>query len=157
MEPVRTILVAKHFKKVYNYKEQDKENENEKEHETKDLDIMMDNKSDNDNGNDNVNEKENKNNKNLNNEKDGLKEDNDSNDMEFDSNNYVLMSCSPNDPNGVKMCLQKIPPKDHFRVMAEPLKLSHFLRVLQSAKPSVGKQDIWRQKEWTKQYGQEGR
>ena len=37
-----------------------------------------------------------------------------------------------------------------------PLKLAHFLRILQSCKPSVGKEDIERQMQWTKEFGQEG-
>ena len=72
------------------------------------------------------------------------------------SGGYILVPCSPNDPKGKKMTLMEIPADEQEHVSAEPLKLAHFLRILQSCKPSVGKEDIERQLEWTKEFGQEG-
>ena len=46
--------------------------------------------------------------------------------------------------------------KDEKKVGCESLKLQHFLRILKTAKSSVGQKDIQRHVEWTKQYGQEG-
>ena len=69
---------------------------------------------------------------------------------------YTLIACSPNDPNGIEMRLLDVSNKDENKVRCEKLKLSHFLRILKSAKSSVGNEDIKRHMEWTKQFGQEG-
>lgn len=57
-------------------------------------------------------------------------------------NDYILLPCSPADPNGKKMSLMNIPENEQDKVRAEPLKLTHFIRVLSHVKPSVGVDDI---------------
>mmetsp|Transcript_37900 Transcript_37900/g.60744 ORF Transcript_37900/g.60744 Transcript_37900/m.60744 type:complete len:439 (-) Transcript_37900:288-1604(-) len=69
---------------------------------------------------------------------------------------YVWLPCSPAEPGAVAMSLMQIPENEQNYVRAENLKLSHFLRTLQGAKPSVGKDDIARHIQWTEEFGQEG-
>eukprot|EP00485_Elphidium_margaritaceum_P010854 CAMPEP_0202692372 /NCGR_PEP_ID=MMETSP1385-20130828/6770_1 /ASSEMBLY_ACC=CAM_ASM_000861 /TAXON_ID=933848 /ORGANISM="Elphidium margaritaceum" /LENGTH=481 /DNA_ID=CAMNT_0049347895 /DNA_START=28 /DNA_END=1473 /DNA_ORIENTATION=+ len=70
---------------------------------------------------------------------------------------YVWLPCSSGDPHGVACSLMDFDEQEHEKIRTETLKLSHFLRVLQNANPSVGKADIQKHMDWTEQYGQEGR
>jgi len=84
--------------------------------------------------------------------------DNNNKDLqENKQNDYVWLPCSSGDPQGVKMGLMEFDENEHDKIRTETLKLSHFLRVLQHANPSVGKQDILKHIEWTEEFGQEGR
>eukprot|EP01083_Nonionella_stella_P047430 126915_1 len=100
MEPLRTLLISTHFKKVCYVKDED----------------GMD-----DNGGD-----------------------------------YMWVPCSSGDPNGIKRNFMEFGSEEQDKIKCEPLKLSHFLRVLQNVKPSVGRNDILRNFQWTEQYGQKG-
>jgi len=73
-----------------------------------------------------------------------------------DKNDYIWLPCSPADPQGKEMTLLNIPDEEQVKVRAERLKLEHFLRVLATSKPSVGKEDIQRHIDWTNEFGQEG-
>jgi vacuolar protein-sorting-associated protein 4 len=68
----------------------------------------------------------------------------------------IIVPCSPADPMGKEMSLMEIPMEDQEKVRAPPLKIEHFLRVLATCKPSVGKEDIERHVDWTTEFGQEG-
>eukprot|EP00483_Globobulimina_turgida_P010876 UN10897 len=70
---------------------------------------------------------------------------------------YVWLPCSSGDPHGIKMNLMDFEHGEDDKIRTETLKLSHFLRVLQNANPSVGKEDIQRHTKWTHEFGQEGR
>ena len=72
-------------------------------------------------------------------------------------NDYIWLPCSSGDPQGIKKGLMEFDENEHDKIRTETLKLSHFLRVLQHANPSVGKQDILKHIEWTEEFGQEGR
>jgi len=73
-----------------------------------------------------------------------------------DKNDAIWIPCSPADPKGAKMSLLDIPSEEQAKVRAEPLRLGHFLRILFTSKPSVGKEDIEKHIEWTNEFGQEG-
>ncbi|ETO32733.1 vacuolar protein sorting -like protein [Reticulomyxa filosa] len=68
----------------------------------------------------------------------------------------ALVPCPKTDPKGQKMSLMDIPPEKQDRVKAPPLEVSHFLKILTNAKPSVGAEDIERHVKWTSEFGQEG-
>jgi vacuolar protein-sorting-associated protein 4 len=61
--------------------------------------------------------------------------------------------CSPGDRNAVEMTLMQVPSEQ-----LKPIDISKkmCLKALKTAKPTVGKEDLLRFEEWTKQYGQEG-
>jgi len=66
---------------------------------------------------------------------------------------FQYIPCSPGSPGAQEMSI--------FDIESEQLKppdvtMEDFERVLLTAKPSVGPEDLRRQEEWTKQYGQEG-
>lgn len=70
-----------------------------------------------------------------------------------DPNKWQYVPCSPADPYAEEMSI--------FDIESDKLKpldvtVSDFERVLASAKPSVGPDDLTRQEDWTKQFGQEG-
>merc|ERR1712113_923140 len=69
---------------------------------------------------------------------------------------YAWMPCSPSTPGAVKMKLMEIPSEEQANVCAPMLSMADFLRVLRKVKPSVNQDDIVRQKEWTKEFGQDG-
>eukprot|EP00483_Globobulimina_turgida_P000425 UN00425 len=74
-----------------------------------------------------------------------------------DDDDYVWLPCSSGDPNGIKMNLMDFQHGEDDKIRTETLKLSHFLRVLQNANSSVGKDDIQSHTKWTQEFGQEGR
>lgn len=67
-----------------------------------------------------------------------------------------MIPCTPSDPGAQPMTLMTIPETEQSYVMPMPLQTADFIRVLQSAKPSVGREDLTRQVEWTREFGQEG-
>ena len=68
----------------------------------------------------------------------------------------VWFPCSSGDDEGVRKSLLDFDENERDKIKCEPLKLSHFLRVLQNANPSVGRDDLRRNIEWTMQFGQKG-
>jgi len=70
---------------------------------------------------------------------------------------YIWMPCSSGDRHGIKMNVMDFEESEHDKIRTETLKLSHFLRVLQTATRSVGKKDIEKHIKWTEEFGQEGR
>eukprot|EP00484_Ammonia_sp_Unknown_P006896 CAMPEP_0197074146 /NCGR_PEP_ID=MMETSP1384-20130603/210962_1 /TAXON_ID=29189 /ORGANISM="Ammonia sp." /LENGTH=485 /DNA_ID=CAMNT_0042512987 /DNA_START=36 /DNA_END=1493 /DNA_ORIENTATION=- len=70
---------------------------------------------------------------------------------------YVWVPCSSGDPQGVRIGLMEFEEAESDKIRTETLKLSHFLRVLQNANPSVGKGDLDKHIQWTEEFGQEGR
>jgi len=66
---------------------------------------------------------------------------------------FLWEPCSPADSGAVEMCLMDVPGE-----LLKPIDLSarHFQAVLRNSKPSVAPEDLNRQEEWTKQFGQEG-
>jgi len=73
-----------------------------------------------------------------------------------DANDFILLPCSPADPQGKQMTLLEIPDADQAKVRAEKLNLQHFLRVLAASKPSVGKKNIKKHIDWKNEFGQKG-
>eukprot|EP01084_Bolivina_argentea_P070584 128356_1 len=69
---------------------------------------------------------------------------------------YVWLPCSSGDPQGMEMNLMDFDQEEDDKIRTETLKLSHFLRVLQNANPSVGHEDIANHIKWTDKFGQEG-
>jgi len=67
-----------------------------------------------------------------------------------------LVCCSPSTPGAHEMSLMQIPPAQRESVVVLPITMSDFFRVLESARPSVGDEDIQRHVSWTSEYGQEG-
>ena len=77
--------------------------------------------------------------------------------MDHQVHEYIWLPTSSGDPHGVKMNLMEFDESEYDKIRTETLKLSHFLRVLQTANPSVGKADIQKHIDWTEEFGQEGR
>jgi len=77
--------------------------------------------------------------------------------MDHQVHEYIWLPTSSGDPNGIKKNLMEFEEGEYDKIRTETLKLSHFLRVLQTANPSVGKGDIQKHIDWTEEYGQEGR
>lgn len=67
-----------------------------------------------------------------------------------------LVCCSPATPGATEMSLMEIPAAQRDHVVVLPITIIDFYRVLQSARPSVGDEDIQRHVDWTSEYGQEG-
>lgn len=66
---------------------------------------------------------------------------------------YQYIPCSPSDAKAEEMSIFDI-PSDKLKPL--DVTADDFERVLTQAKPSVGPEDLIRQEDWTKQYGQEG-
>jgi vacuolar protein-sorting-associated protein 4 len=62
-------------------------------------------------------------------------------------------ACSPGDPEAVRMDLMEM---EGPRLVAPAVTLKDFVKVLSTAKSSVGPQDIERHTAWTEEFGQEG-
>jgi len=67
-----------------------------------------------------------------------------------------LVCCSPSTPGAREMSLMQIPPAQRDSVVVLPITMADFFRVLESARPSVGDEDIQRHVGWTNEFGQEG-
>eukprot|EP00486_Rosalina_sp_Unknown_P002009 CAMPEP_0201566048 /NCGR_PEP_ID=MMETSP0190_2-20130828/5561_1 /ASSEMBLY_ACC=CAM_ASM_000263 /TAXON_ID=37353 /ORGANISM="Rosalina sp." /LENGTH=477 /DNA_ID=CAMNT_0047984249 /DNA_START=69 /DNA_END=1502 /DNA_ORIENTATION=+ len=86
------------------------------------------------------------------------KDNKDNDEQKMDpQDDYVWLPTSSGDPNGIKMNLMEFEECEYDKIRTETLKLSHFLRVLQTANRSVGKDDIQKHIDWTEEFGQEGR
>eukprot|EP01006_Ploeotia_vitrea_P034268 TRINITY_DN65733_c4_g1_i1.p1 TRINITY_DN65733_c4_g1~~TRINITY_DN65733_c4_g1_i1.p1 ORF type:complete len:452 (+),score=273.75 TRINITY_DN65733_c4_g1_i1:101-1456(+) len=66
---------------------------------------------------------------------------------------YKYVPCAPGDPKAEQLNLMDI---DSDRLKPLDVSARDFLKVLHSAKPSVGPGDLQRLEEWTSQFGQEG-
>jgi len=66
---------------------------------------------------------------------------------------YLWSPCSPGDPDAEEKTLMDVPS-----ALLKPIDITKkmVLKALKVAKPTVGKEDLQRFEEWTKQYGQEG-
>jgi len=66
---------------------------------------------------------------------------------------FLWEPCSSGDPKASEMNLMDIESE-----LLKPIDITkkHFKKALKSAKPTVGKEDLARFEEWTKQFGQEG-
>jgi len=71
-------------------------------------------------------------------------------------NDYVWVPCKSNDSGAKAMKLLEFPENEQAKVQESPLNINHFLRILENAKPSVGKDDIQRYVDWTNEFGQDG-
>lgn len=67
-----------------------------------------------------------------------------------------LVCCSPSTAGATEMTLMQIPENQRDTVLVLPITIADFYRVLETARPSVGDEDIQRHVEWTREYGQEG-
>lgn len=66
---------------------------------------------------------------------------------------FLWEPCSPGDRDAVEKTLMEVPSEQ-----LKPIDITKkmFMKALKNAKPTVGKDDLTRMEEWTKQYGQEG-
>lgn len=65
----------------------------------------------------------------------------------------MLLPCSPGDPQGVEMSLMQI--DDPERLLPPPVTRDDFLKALKYARPSVSKDDLVKQEEFTRDFGQD--
>merc|ERR1712014_21466 len=63
-----------------------------------------------------------------------------------------LAPCSPGVQGAIPMTLMQIPANERALVMVPKLDMGHFLRVLNTARPSVGQEDIQRHVAWTDKF-----
>jgi len=66
---------------------------------------------------------------------------------------YLWTPCSPGDSDAVPMTLMEV---DSNQLKPIDITKKMVLKALKNAKPTVGREDLQRFEEWTKQYGQEG-
>eukprot|EP01100_Stratorugosa_tubuloviscum_P003342 TRINITY_DN1807_c0_g1_i1.p1 TRINITY_DN1807_c0_g1~~TRINITY_DN1807_c0_g1_i1.p1 ORF type:complete len:431 (+),score=220.49 TRINITY_DN1807_c0_g1_i1:74-1366(+) len=71
----------------------------------------------------------------------------------FKSTGDFLTPCSPGDPNAVEMGWENVPSD---KLHDPPVTLRDFLTSLRSTRPSVSKDDLLRQEQFTQEFGQEG-
>jgi len=67
--------------------------------------------------------------------------------------NFLYEPCSPGHKDAEEMTLMDVPSD---KLHTPDVSLNHFELVLKKGKATVGKEDLTRFEEWTKQYGQEG-
>jgi len=67
--------------------------------------------------------------------------------------NWLYEPCSPGDPDAEEMQLMDVPSD---KLHTPDVSVKHFEAVLKKGKATVGKDDLKKFEEWTKQYGQEG-
>lgn len=61
--------------------------------------------------------------------------------------------CSPGDPDAMEMTWEEVNPDE----LLEPsLTLKDFERAIRNSRPTVSKEDIQKNEEWTKEFGSEG-
>jgi len=65
----------------------------------------------------------------------------------------MLQPCSPGDPGAMEMSWMDVPGD---KLVEMPVTFNDFVKSLRTARPTVSKDDIQRQLEWMKEFGQEG-
>lgn len=65
----------------------------------------------------------------------------------------MLTPCSPGDPGAMEMDWTQV---ESDELLEPPLLLKDFEKAIKGARPTVSKEDLDRNSEWTKEFGSEG-